>query len=287
MIRGADGAETVEDVDACFVFIGAAPRTDWLGGVVARDERGFILAGADAEARAGRSTRPVPARDHVCRASSWPATSAPARSSAWPARSARARWPSRSSTVPRRGMSDRGQRTARGAAPSTSSTTSTTPQLEHVGRRRRALELAAGRHRSSSKASRRAAAVLLEGTVADARARRGARGADRPPRRRRPGLARSPRSQGTPSACACGPSPPAARLDVAALHASCARAPPVHRRSCSAIGAGDGAAQARASTTASGSPAGHDGGGPGARAQQPPRPPPSARRPQLVDALES
>jgi thioredoxin reductase (NADPH) len=47
-IRAADGGETVEDVDACFVFIGAAPRTDWLEGVVARDQRGFILAGADA-----------------------------------------------------------------------------------------------------------------------------------------------------------------------------------------------------------------------------------------------
>ena len=34
-------------MDACFVFIGAAPRTDWLEGVVARDERGFILAGTD------------------------------------------------------------------------------------------------------------------------------------------------------------------------------------------------------------------------------------------------
>ena len=34
----------------CFVFIGASPRTDWLEGVVARDERGFILAGADAKA---------------------------------------------------------------------------------------------------------------------------------------------------------------------------------------------------------------------------------------------
>jgi len=45
-IRGPAG-ETVEDVDACFVFIGAAPRTDWLDGVVARDERGFILAGPD------------------------------------------------------------------------------------------------------------------------------------------------------------------------------------------------------------------------------------------------
>ena len=48
-IRDADGTETVEAVDACFVFIGAAPRTDWLEGVVARDERGFILAGADAK----------------------------------------------------------------------------------------------------------------------------------------------------------------------------------------------------------------------------------------------
>ena len=43
-VRGPDGAETVEEVDACFVFIGALPRTDWLAGVVARDERGFILA---------------------------------------------------------------------------------------------------------------------------------------------------------------------------------------------------------------------------------------------------
>ncbi|HWV88072.1 MAG TPA: FAD-dependent oxidoreductase [Capillimicrobium sp.] len=46
-IRGPDGAETVEDADACFVFIGAAPRTDWLGDTIARDDRGFILTGAD------------------------------------------------------------------------------------------------------------------------------------------------------------------------------------------------------------------------------------------------
>lgn len=49
-LRGPDGAESVEQVDACFVFIGAAPRTDWLEGVVARDERGFVLAGLDARA---------------------------------------------------------------------------------------------------------------------------------------------------------------------------------------------------------------------------------------------
>jgi thioredoxin reductase (NADPH) len=46
-VRDADGSETSADVDACFVFIGASPRTDWLDGVVARDARGFILAGPD------------------------------------------------------------------------------------------------------------------------------------------------------------------------------------------------------------------------------------------------
>lgn len=32
---------------ALFIFIGAQPRTDWLEGVVARDERGFVLTGPD------------------------------------------------------------------------------------------------------------------------------------------------------------------------------------------------------------------------------------------------
>jgi thioredoxin reductase (NADPH) len=48
-VRDAGGEEVLH-VDACFVFIGASPRTDWLDGVVARDERGFILAGPDAQA---------------------------------------------------------------------------------------------------------------------------------------------------------------------------------------------------------------------------------------------
>jgi thioredoxin reductase (NADPH) len=38
--------ETVE-AGWLFVFVGAAPRTEWLEGVVARDARGFILAGPD------------------------------------------------------------------------------------------------------------------------------------------------------------------------------------------------------------------------------------------------
>jgi thioredoxin reductase (NADPH) len=40
---------TIERVptNAMFIFIGALPRTDWLGDVVERDERGFILTGPD------------------------------------------------------------------------------------------------------------------------------------------------------------------------------------------------------------------------------------------------
>jgi thioredoxin reductase (NADPH) len=49
-IRDGAGRETVQEIDACFVFVGAVPRTDWLDGVLARDERGFILAGSDVRA---------------------------------------------------------------------------------------------------------------------------------------------------------------------------------------------------------------------------------------------
>jgi thioredoxin reductase (NADPH) len=48
-VRGPDGTETDLDADVCFVFIGASPRTEWLDGVVARDERGFILAGPEVQ----------------------------------------------------------------------------------------------------------------------------------------------------------------------------------------------------------------------------------------------
>ena len=48
-IDGPGGEQTLP-ADAAFVFIGASPRTDWLQDVVARDERGFILAGRDAQA---------------------------------------------------------------------------------------------------------------------------------------------------------------------------------------------------------------------------------------------
>lgn len=45
-------SETVP-ASALFIFIGAMPRTDWLAGVVERDEQGFILTGADL-VRSGR-----------------------------------------------------------------------------------------------------------------------------------------------------------------------------------------------------------------------------------------
>jgi thioredoxin reductase (NADPH) len=43
----ATGATQTADAQWLFVFIGAAPLTDWLDGVVVRDERGFVVAGPD------------------------------------------------------------------------------------------------------------------------------------------------------------------------------------------------------------------------------------------------
>jgi thioredoxin reductase (NADPH) len=44
--RVTDETETVKAAHL-FVFIGAAPRTEWLEGVIARDGLGFVLAGPD------------------------------------------------------------------------------------------------------------------------------------------------------------------------------------------------------------------------------------------------
>ena len=41
------GTEETVDAQWLFVFIGAAPRTDWLEGIVVRDDRGFVLTGPD------------------------------------------------------------------------------------------------------------------------------------------------------------------------------------------------------------------------------------------------
>ncbi|MGH1562783.1 FAD-dependent oxidoreductase [Mumia sp. DW29H23] len=43
------GREEKEETDGLFLMIGAQPRTEWLPEEVRRDERGFVLAGVDAE----------------------------------------------------------------------------------------------------------------------------------------------------------------------------------------------------------------------------------------------
>jgi thioredoxin reductase (NADPH) len=48
------GATETLDAGWLFVFIGAAPRTEWLDGVVERDQRGFVLAGPDLAADGDR-----------------------------------------------------------------------------------------------------------------------------------------------------------------------------------------------------------------------------------------
>ena len=72
-----DGGK-VEEVETSwvFVFIGAAPRTDWLGDAVARDGHGFVLTGPDlpADRLGGRWTADRSPWRRACPASSPPAT---------------------------------------------------------------------------------------------------------------------------------------------------------------------------------------------------------------------
>jgi thioredoxin reductase (NADPH) len=47
VVDKADGSQETLPVAAMFVFIGQAPRTDWLGDLVERDAAGFVVTGAD------------------------------------------------------------------------------------------------------------------------------------------------------------------------------------------------------------------------------------------------
>jgi len=59
-IRDRDtGAEERFPAGAMFIFIGAHPNTEWLSGVVARDDHGFILAGPDLRAPGVRPAWPL------------------------------------------------------------------------------------------------------------------------------------------------------------------------------------------------------------------------------------
>jgi thioredoxin reductase (NADPH) len=55
ILNRVDGECRKEPATALFVFIGARPRTEWLDGVVACDERGFILTGPDLATLHGRA----------------------------------------------------------------------------------------------------------------------------------------------------------------------------------------------------------------------------------------
>jgi thioredoxin reductase (NADPH) len=54
----ATGESRAEPAEALFLLLGARPNTDWLPPAIARDDRGFILTGADADAAAPPAGRP-------------------------------------------------------------------------------------------------------------------------------------------------------------------------------------------------------------------------------------
>ena len=92
---GRPGDRETVDCGRMFCFIGAEPRTDWLDGVVARDDHGFILAGPDLQGRlpAGRWTARRTTWKQACPACLLQVTCAPSPPSGWPPPSAKGRWP--------------------------------------------------------------------------------------------------------------------------------------------------------------------------------------------------
>jgi thioredoxin reductase (NADPH) len=57
----AAGQEYDVETHRLFVFIGASPRTDWLGDAIVRDAKGFVVTGPDL-AHVDRGHRPPPGR---------------------------------------------------------------------------------------------------------------------------------------------------------------------------------------------------------------------------------
>jgi thioredoxin reductase (NADPH) len=52
----ATGETSVHDIHHVFIMAGASPRTDWLAGCVALDDKGFILTGRDVNGHAGNGS---------------------------------------------------------------------------------------------------------------------------------------------------------------------------------------------------------------------------------------
>jgi len=72
ILCSSSGETTTVPTNMLSIFIGAEPNTDWLSGVVERDERGFILTGPDL-VRDGKQ----PAGWPLARNPYWPETSVP------------------------------------------------------------------------------------------------------------------------------------------------------------------------------------------------------------------
>jgi thioredoxin reductase (NADPH) len=73
-VRDRDSGATQElAASAVFVLIGAEPRTDWLDGVVARDQGGYLLTGRDLLEGSGEPRRGAP----VKRGGAWHLARAP------------------------------------------------------------------------------------------------------------------------------------------------------------------------------------------------------------------
>jgi thioredoxin reductase (NADPH) len=58
-IDGVSGQTSTHDICHVFIMTGASPRTDWLQGCVALDDKGFILTGRDLDGITGAGRHPV------------------------------------------------------------------------------------------------------------------------------------------------------------------------------------------------------------------------------------
>jgi CheY-like chemotaxis protein len=54
----SSGTKELLPTNALFIFIGAVPHTEWFGGIVERDSRGFVLTGADLARSNDQTPRP-------------------------------------------------------------------------------------------------------------------------------------------------------------------------------------------------------------------------------------
>jgi thioredoxin reductase (NADPH) len=55
-----DGKASTHDIRHVFVMTGASPRTEWLRGCLALDEKGFILTGREIDGAASKAARDNP-----------------------------------------------------------------------------------------------------------------------------------------------------------------------------------------------------------------------------------